>query len=185
MKGNKKKAVIIIDKPEIIRLLASSIKSQILHLLNRKPMTATQLSKELDLTKGAIDYHIQPLRDSGLIRVDRYDTQRHGISKYYKTVASLFIVDPDYVPDDVKRYFLETQINRIEGMMSAFKLNGKIEEISSEKLEDLAETLLKQLKDIGQKYTIEKVEAGEEEILRIRIFAEAIRHLTKRELIGG
>ena len=178
---NERKAVIIVKDPNTIHLLSNFIKSEIIRLLNKKPMTETQLSKALDLTKAAIGYHLQPLKKAGLIKVNRYETQKHGISKYYETAASLFIVDPDRIPADAKRFFLENQIKRIEGMLSVFKLNGKMEEISPEILEELAEALLKHLKDVGQKYTIEKVEAGEAESLRIRISAEALRCLTKQK----
>jgi DNA-binding transcriptional ArsR family regulator len=151
-----RRIVLIVEDPEVIRLLSSFIKSEILRLLSKKPMTETQLSKVLELTKSAVGYHLRPLRDADLIKIDRYETQEHGISKYYTTVASLFVVDPDSMPEDVKRYFLETQMMRLEGMLSVFRLNGKIKKVSPESLEKLAEAMLKQLKVVGQKYSTEK-----------------------------
>ena len=178
--GKMKTKAAVIVKPEVIRLLASSVKSEILRLLSEKPMTETQLSKVLELTKATVGYHLRPLRDTGLIKIDRYETEEHGISKYYSTVASLFVVDPDFVPDDVKRYFLETQMMHLEGVLSVFKLYGRIGEVSSEDLEELAKAMLRQLKVVGQRYVEE--EAGDEdaESLRIRIFAEALGNLIKR-----
>lgn len=85
-------------------------------------MTETELSKELGLTKAAVGYHLRPLKDAELIKIDRYETEEHGISKYYSAAAALFIVDPDQIPEDVRRRFLETQINHAEGMLSVFKL---------------------------------------------------------------
>ncbi len=180
-----RRAVLIIEDPEVIRLLSSFVKSEILRLLSKKPMTETQLSKVLELTKAAVGYHLRPLRDVGLIRINRYETEEHGISKYYSTVASLFIVDPDFVPDDVKRYFLETQMIRLEGILSVFRLNGKIEEVSPENLEEVAKAMLRQLKIVGEKYTTEKAEVNETESLRIKIFAEALDNLIKRSKYGN
>jgi len=174
-----RRAVLVIEDPEVIRLVSSFIKSEILRLLSKKPMTETQLSKVLELTKAAVGYHLRPLRDAGLIKIDRYVTGEHGISKYYSTVASLFVVDPDSIPDDVKRHFLETQMIRLEGMLSVFKLHGKIEEVSPENLEELAKAMLRQLKVVGKKYTTEKGEVSEAESLRISIFAEALDNIVK------
>lgn len=175
-----RRAVLIVEDPEVIRLLSSFIKSEILRLLSKKPMTETQLSKVLELTKAAVGYHLRPLRDKGLIKVDRYVTEEHGISKYYSTAASFFVVDPDFVPDDTKRYFLETQMMRLEGMLSVFRLYGGIDEVSPENLEELAEAMLRQLKIVGEKHTTEKAEVNETESLRIRIFAEALDNLVKQ-----
>jgi DNA-binding transcriptional ArsR family regulator len=176
---NERKAVIIVKDPKVIHLLSNVIKSEIIHLLNKKPMTETHLSKALDLTKGAIGYHLQPLKKAGLINVNRYETGEHGISKYYETAASLFIVDPDRIPDDAKRFFLETQMMRLEGVLSIFKIYGNIKEVSSENLEELATAMLRELKIIGQKHISEKVEVGDDESLRIIIFSKALNNLLK------
>jgi len=74
-----RKALLILEEPKVIRLLASSVKSEILWLLGNRPMTETELSKELGLTKAAVGYHLHSLRDGGLIEIDRYETGEHGI----------------------------------------------------------------------------------------------------------
>ena len=179
--GEMRKAVFIVEDPQIIRLLSSFIKSEIVRLLSKNAMTETQLSKVLELTKAAVGYHLRPLESAGLIKIDRYVTEEHGISKYYSAVASMFVVDPESMPDDVKRYFLETQMMRLEGMLSAFKLYDKIEEVSPENLEELAEAMLTQLKIVAQKHATEKNKVTEAESLRIGIFAEALNNLVKEE----
>lgn len=174
-----RKALLILEEPKVIRLLASSVKSEILWLLGNRSMTETQLSKELGLTKAAVGYHLHRLRDAGLIEIDRYETGEHGISKYYSAAAALFIVDPDQIPEDVKRRFLETQIDRAEGMLSVFKLYNKISEISSEDLEELAKAMLRQLKVVGQRHVEEEVGDEGPESFRVKIYAEALINLTK------
>ena len=181
MRENKsRKTVLIIKDPEVIRLLASFNKSKILRLLGKRPMTETQLSKVLGVTKAAVGYHLHPLRDAGLIEINRYETGHPGISKYYTAVAALFIVDPDNVPEDVKRHFLETQIMHLEGMLSVFELYDKISEVSSENLEETAKVMLKQLKVVGQKHAKEKAGNKDAESLRVKIYAEALANLVKQ-----
>jgi DNA-binding transcriptional ArsR family regulator len=180
METNKRKAVLIVKNPDAIPLLANLINSEILRLLSKRPMTETQLSKELGLTKAAIGYHLHPLRDAGLIEINRYETGEHGISKYYSAAAALFIVDPDQISGAVKRYFLETQIDHLEGIMSLLKLHDRISEVSSENLEEMAKAMLRQLKVVGQRYVEEEVGDEDAESLRVKIYAEALANLTKK-----
>ena len=144
-------------------------------------MTETQLSKVLGLTKAAVGYHLHSLKDVGLIQIDRYETGEHGISKYYSATAALFIVDPDQIPKDVKRHFLEIQIEHLEGILSVFKLYNVVSEVSSESLEELAKRMLGQLKVVGQRY-VEEVGDENAESLRVKIYAEALASLTEKKV---
>lgn len=175
-----RKAVLILEEPKVIRLLASSVKPAILWLLGNRPMTETQLSKALGLTNPAVGYHLHSLRDADLIEIDRYETGEHGISKYYSAAAVLFIVDPDQIPEDVKRRFLETQIDHAEGMLSVFRFYDRISTVSSEDLEELAKAMLRELKAIGQRYVQEEVADEDAESFRVKIYAEALTNLTKQ-----
>lgn len=177
---NPRKAVLILEDPEAIHLLGDFTRSEILRLLSDRPMTETQLSEELGLTKAAVGYHLRLLRDAGLIEISNIEAEEHGIlQKFYSSVATLLIVDPDHVPEDVRRYFLETQIEHLEGMLSVFRLYDRISEVSSENLEELAKAMLSQLKIVGKKHI--KEEAAENaESLRVKIYAEALANLTKQ-----
>jgi len=180
--GKSKKAVSIIRDPKTIRLLADFTRSEILRLLNERPMTETQLSEELGLTKAAVGYHLRQLRDAALITISKVEAEEHGIlQKYYSTTASLFIVDPDFMPEDARRYFLEMQIEHLRGMLSVFKLYNKISEISSESLEELAEAMLRQLKIVGQRHVEEEARNEDAESLIVKIYAEALASLTKQK----
>jgi len=177
----RRKAVVIVKNPEAIRLLADFTRTEILRLLSRKSMTETQLSKELGITKAAVGYHLHLLMKAGLIDISRTEAEKHGIlQKYYTTVASLFIVDPEKIPEDAKRYFLQVQIEHLMGILSVFKLRHQLLQISSEKLEELAKVMLEQLKIVGQKYVDQEVETRDSESLEIKIYAEALARLTKQ-----
>lgn len=173
-------AVCIVDAPEKIRLLADFTRAEILQLLCERPMTEAQLSEELGLTRAAVGYHLNLLLKAELIFLDRVEPERHGIlQKFYSPVAAFFIVDCDNVPHDVKRYFLQTQIMYLRGVFIAFQLHHRFCGVSPATLEELAETMLRQLKEVGRKYVGEgHVENAE--TLKVKIYAEALNNLTRR-----
>ena len=180
-KANRRRAVVIIKDPEAIRLLADFTRAEILRLLSDRPMTETQLSSKLGLTKAAVGYHLHLLEGGGLIKVSRVEAEEHGIlQKYYSTIAALFIVDPDFMPNDVKRYFLKIQIEHLRGMFSVFRLYDQIFKVSSKDMEELAVAMMRQLKMVGEKHTGEFVEDGDAETLRVKIYAEALANLTRQ-----
>ena len=74
-------------------------------------MTEEQLSGEFGLTKAAVGYHLHLLLKAGLIGITKLEAEKHGIlQKYYAPMAALFIIDTDNLPKDVKRFFIQTQI---------------------------------------------------------------------------
>ncbi|KYH41532.1 MAG: Helix-turn-helix domain [Candidatus Bathyarchaeota archaeon B26-2] len=175
------RAVLIVRDRKAIRLLADFTRLEIIRLLSKRPMTETQLSGELGLTKAAVGYHLHLLLDAGLIQVAKLEVEAHGImQKYYAPAASLFIVDPDCIPDDVKRFFIQLQIEHLRGMFSVFRLYHRVSEVSSEDLERLAIAMLRQLKSVGEKCL--EAEAPEDpEALRVRVYAEALANLTEEK----
>jgi len=176
-----RQAVSIVVDPESIRLLADFTRSEILRLLSKYPMTETQLSEQLGLTRAAVGYHLHLLREAGLIRIDRVKAEKHGIlQKFYTPITDLFIVDPAHMPEDVKRYFVRTQIEHLRGVFSVFQLYHHTSKFSSETFEKLAIAMLKQLKIVGQKH-MKDVARGDAESLKVKIYAEALANLTKEK----
>ncbi len=158
-------AVYIVDDSEKIRLLADF----------------TQLSGLPGITKAAIGYHLHLLMDAGLIHIDKVEAEEHGIlQKYYTPIAFLLIINPNRIPRDVQRYFIRTQIDHLRGIISVFKLNHHVSEVSSENFEELAVAMLRQLKIVGQKHT-KDVAPKDAESLRVKIYAEALSNLTKEK----
>ncbi len=174
-------AVEIVKEPDKIRLLADFTRSEILRLLSKQPMTETQLSKELGLTKAAIGYHLHLLMEAGLIHIAKVEAEEHGIlQKYYTSTAALFIVDPEYVPSDVQRYFIQVQIEHLRGIFSVFQLYRHTSVVSSKTLEKLAIAMLKQLKEVGKKHTGERA-VEDAETIKVKVYAEALANLTKQK----
>lgn len=143
-------------------------------------MTETQLSEQLGLTRAAVGYHLRLLKDAELISISKVEAEKHGIlQKYYAPIAGLLIIDPAYMPEDVKRYFIRTQIEHLRGMFSVFQLYHHVSEVSSRNLERLAIAMLKQLKIVGQKH-MKDMARGDVESLKVKIYAEALANLTKQ-----
>ncbi len=171
----------IVDDPDTIGLLADFTRAEILRLLSKYPMTETQLSQQLGLTRAAVGYHLHILMDAGLINIHKVEAEKHGIlQKFYTSIAGLIIIDPDSIPKDVQRYFIRIQIEHLRGMFSVFQLYHHVSKVSSETIEKLALAMLKQLKIIGQKH-LKDTARGDAESLRVKIYAEALADLTKQE----
>jgi DNA-binding transcriptional ArsR family regulator len=176
-----RKAIYIVDDPESIRLLADFTKTEILRLLSRYPMTATQLAEQLGLTRAAVGYHLHLLMKARLITINKIEAEKHGIlQKYYTPRGVLLIIDPVHIPKEVERYFIRTQIEHIRGIFSALQLYHHVSKVSSKTLEELAVAMLKQLKIIGQKHKKDTA-PKDTESLRIKIYAEAFANLIKQK----
>jgi len=177
----RKMAVCIVDDPDKIRLLADLKRAGILQLLYGRPMTEAQLSKELGLTRAAVGYHLNLLLKAQLIHLERVEPEEHGIlQKFYSPVAPFFIADYDRIPNDAKRYFIQTQIIHLRGIFTAFQLNHRFSGASPETLEKLAVAMLKQLADTGRKH-LKEMPAKNAETLKVKIYAEALKSLTKQD----
>jgi DNA-binding transcriptional ArsR family regulator len=87
-----KKAVHIVDNSKEIQILANFIHRKILQLLSEHPITQTELSKILRLTKSAIGYHLKQLMQANLIYIKRVEVESHGIQqKFYSPIANFII----------------------------------------------------------------------------------------------
>jgi len=178
---NTRKAIYFVEQPKKISLLADFTRTEILRLLSKNPMTETQLSRKLGMTKAAVGYHLHLLLEAELIHIDRVQPENHGIlQKFYTPIADMFIVDPDQIPKNVARYFLREQIEHLRGMFSVFQLYHRISDVPSKSFEKLAVAMLYQLKIVGQNH-VKDLTAGDAESLRVKIYAEALSNLTKQK----
>jgi len=173
--------VLILDDPDKIALLADFTRMEILHLLSTHSMTETQLSEQLGLTKAAVGYHLHLLIEAGLIYVEKTEVEKHGIvQKYYKPTAKLFIIDPEKIPNSIRRHFIWQQMERLIGALSILQLNNYNLKISPEILEKLAVAVLEQLREVGMKYV--NFETSESVLsLEIKIYGEALTQILKQK----
>ena len=175
----------IIQDSKVIKLLADPVRREVLRLLSIQPLTETQLSEKLNLKKSSTGYHLQALREAGLIKIWRTRVGTYGIlEKFYKPTADFFIIDWDKVPLSLRRYFLYNHLERLRGMLSALQLfaeeEGKEIKINSDELIELAEEVAKTIPEVGRRY--QNVESDlDREMLIIRIYSETLRNVLSKE----
>lgn len=172
------KAIHFVDDSEEIQILANFTHREILQLLSEHPMTQTELSKTLKLTKSAIGYHIKQLMHANLIYVERVEVESHGIQqKFYSPIASFIIARHDQTPDNIKRYFIQMQIEHVIGILAAIQhVTTHFFDISSETIEELAVMLWKQLEQTCTKFERRNVIENAES-LKILIYSDALNNL--------
>jgi len=91
VKGKKHSEPILITSNPIKsfrNLNKNSLK--ILKVLARKPMYATELSKELKIHEQKIYYYLNNLKKAGLVKITREEIKRGAVTKYYAPTANAF-----------------------------------------------------------------------------------------------
>jgi len=143
-----------VNNTEEIPVLANFIHWEILQLLPERPTTQTELSQILGLTKSAIGYHLKQLKQANLIYITKVEAENRGIlQKFYSPIASFIIASYDQTPNELKRYFIQMQIEHIIGILAALQcVHAHFFDIQSETIEELAIILWKQLDQTCQKY---------------------------------
>ena len=175
-----KKTIHLVNNSKEIQLLAKFKHREILQLLSEHPMTQTELSKSLGLTKSAIGYHLKQLMQANLIYIIKVEVENHGIQqKFYSPIANFIIATYDQTPDKIKRYFIQMQIEHVIGILAALQcIRAHFFDIDSETIEKLAIMLWKQLEQTCKKYESIKVIENAES-LKIKIYTDALNNLTK------
>ncbi len=174
------KTIHLVNNSKEIQLLAKFKHREILQLLSEHPMTQTELSKSLGLTKSAIGYHLKQLMQANLIYIKKVEVENHGIQqKFYSPIANFIIATYDRTPDNIKRYFIQMQIEHVIGILAAIQcIRSQFFDIHSETIEKLALMLWKQLERTCKKYeSIKVIETAES--LKIKIYTDALNNLTK------
>ena len=70
--------------PEVMRALSDGTRRQILEMLKKSPMTATQIADRFPVSAPAISKHLNILKDAGLVRY-----RREGTYLIYELCASV------------------------------------------------------------------------------------------------
>jgi predicted transcriptional regulator len=174
------KAIHFANDVNEIQLLANFKHREILQLLSEHPMTQTQLSHRLGLTKSAIAYHLKQLMQAQLIYIKKVEVEDHGIQqKFYSPIANFIIAMHHHTPDNLKRYFIQMQIEHMIGIIAALQSTStRCFEITPEIMENLATLLWKQLEHSCKTFENHKA-MDTAEHLKIAIYTDALSHLIK------
>jgi hypothetical protein len=91
---------------------------------------------------------------ANLIYIKKVEVETHGIQqKFYSPIANFILATYDRTPDNIKRYFIQMQIEHIIGILAALQsVHTHTFNINSETIENLAIQLWKQLEQTCKKY---------------------------------
>lgn len=78
------------------KALANPLRSRIVALLFEKAMTPKQVADEVGKNPGTVYYHMQQLYKHDLLEIERVDTEKGIVEKYYKAKANVYR-NPDEV----------------------------------------------------------------------------------------
>ncbi len=89
-----KQSLFLVKDMETLRVMADSLRAQILEMLVREPLTARQLAAKLDLPTSKMYYHLGLLEKTGVIEVVETTQVGNLLEKIFRAVAENYDVDP-------------------------------------------------------------------------------------------
>lgn len=101
---------------EQLKQLSDPLRCRIVNLLIPQSYTGQQLSKELEIPRAKIHYHLSELEKNGLIDVAKTEVKNGIIQKFYRAVARTFIPAGHLLPHSVEvgDYLRGMTINALE-----------------------------------------------------------------------
>lgn len=83
----------LLDEPEQLRGALAPLRRQLLARL-RTPASATELARELGLTRQKVNYHLRKLQDAGLLELVEERQRRGCVERVLRARADAYVVDP-------------------------------------------------------------------------------------------
>ena len=165
-----------IENIEQLRAVADLLRLRIIDVLQKQPMTVTQLGEMLGEAPAKMHYHVRELEKVGLLKL--VETREKGgiLEKYYQPIARELSVNKALLsaPSDESSAMLRTLLNQItEGFLHEFR---RTVERKSEKLEqaiglsrlymtlDEQQQFWKQMPELSRPYETPRGSEGEREI---------------------
>lgn len=113
-----------IETIEQLRAIADTLRIRIIDLLERQPMTVTQLGERLGLAPARVHYHVRELERVGLLEL--VETREKGgiLEKYYQPIAHVISADKALLtaPMDEAQATLRGLLDQIsDGYLQAFR----------------------------------------------------------------
>ncbi|HEY7111109.1 MAG TPA: helix-turn-helix domain-containing protein [Nitrososphaeraceae archaeon] len=176
------RAVHIVRDAKVAKVLIDPMRREILDLLREKPMTQTQLARELELSPASLNYHIKLLRSKRLVTIAKKQVGVNGIVEiFYSTVAYYFIYDMESLPNHIMRYFHPLSLERARAVISSLLLVDKSFTVDQtpEGIDKFSVELSRIIANVAKSYEKRKISHGKEN-LTLEIYNKAIMNLVKR-----
>jgi len=99
--GNKhsdaQRDMLIVEKPEAIRLIFSEKHNRILKKITERELSISDIARSLNINPGSVHYHLKDLEKQGLARQVRQEIKGGIVKKYYRSVAKhICLESPDF-----------------------------------------------------------------------------------------
>ena len=80
--------VLRLTTPAQLKGLAHPMRERLMMYLNENPVTISQLARMLGVAKGTVAYHLNVMRNGGLVKVVKRRAVRGGTEQYYQVAAA-------------------------------------------------------------------------------------------------
>jgi DNA-binding transcriptional ArsR family regulator len=96
------KDILILDRPEDIKLVFSEKYNNVLKLIGEKEMSISDMARSLNINPGSVHYYLKGLERHGLVTLVREEITGSIVRKYYRAVAKRILLDiPDFKMQNV------------------------------------------------------------------------------------
>jgi len=139
--------ILIVDKPEDIKLIFSKKHNMVLKLVTDREMSISDIAKKLDVNPGSVHYHLKDLERHGLVRQVREEIKGGVVKKYYRSAAKRILLDtPDYSRPDTEDALGKGHVDRL--IRSIEYLGYHLPPENQEDAEDLLLRYEKKMRDM-------------------------------------
>jgi DNA-binding MarR family transcriptional regulator len=120
--GDGQQDIMVLEKPEAIRLIFSEKHNKILKKLAESEQSISDIARSLGFNPGSVHYHLKELEKQGLVRQVRQEIKGGIVKKYYRSTAKRICLEsPDFNDElhfdvDLSDEFNENLIHTMEGL---------------------------------------------------------------------
>jgi DNA-binding transcriptional ArsR family regulator len=115
-----------ISDPSVIKALTHPLRVQILHALEERTASPSELADEIGAPLGNVSYHVRQLHALGLIKLVKKTPRRGAIEHHYKAIARAPISDEAWAgtPGLVKQSVVGTSLGQLGEAVNAAAAGG-------------------------------------------------------------
>ena len=115
-----------ISDPSVIKALTHPLRVQILHALEERTASPSELADEIGAPLGNVSYHVRQLHALGLIKLVKKTPRRGAIEHHYKALARAPISDEAWAgtPGLVKEAVVGTSLGELGAAVNAAAAGG-------------------------------------------------------------
>lgn len=106
----------VLNELDQLKALSVPLRLKIIKMLQKEPMTTTQVANVLNEKPNRLYYHVTELERVGILEVVETKQRGNLVEKYYQPVARLFRIDPGIFQQgpEGQQVYLETAISNCD-----------------------------------------------------------------------